>query len=486
MTNLAERVAKGAAWNTAASIARIGSSVLILPVLARYLEPRDFGLVQMGTPIVIFLMAISELGVSPAIIRADNPDRKMWSSVLWTHVASAIVAAGLLILAAPALGDYYRDQEVVPILYGLAGIIVLQSFITVPYAWLQRELHFEYLAIVDVVTNLFSMVVAIAAAYYGAGAWSLVYQQLALYISKGIMQWAAARPPVAFVYSFNAIRGILRFSLNLVGAQVVNFFSRMAEPLLIGRFLDAAAVGYYSIATRLVVFPVQIFAWSLAGTLLPALSKVKNEPHRLRTACVRILCIVTLMTFPVCAGLAALAEPLIIFALGHKMAPAAPVLVLLAPVSAIQCITSTYGTILMAVGRTDVLFRLSAITGVITVGAMAIGVQFGLQGVAIGTLIANAIIFLPVSKAVFEELQGTLMDVVKAIGANAVSATLMALVVNLTSRQLSHHGFEPLELLAICIPLGVAIYGALIWVFQREMALDLSNLVRNVVARQAS
>lgn len=486
MTDLASRVAKGAAWNTAASLARIGSNVLILPILARFLEPRDFGLVQMGAPIVIFLMTVSELGVTPAIVRADNPDRKMWSSVLWTHAGGAVFAALLLVLAAPSLGVYYHEPEVVPILYGLAGILVLQSFINLPCAWLQRELRFEYLAIVDVATNLFSMLVAIVTAYYGAGAWALVYQQLSLYLSKGILWWLAAQPPVGFVYSISSIRGIMGFSLNLVGAQVVNFFTRIAEPLLIGRVLDAAALGFYSLATRLVIFPVQIFAWSLTGTLFPALTKVKDEPHRLRTACVRILRLVTIMAFPIIAGMAALAEPLVEFLLGKKMAPAGPVLAILGPVAAIQCVTSTYGTIFMATGRTDVMFRWSLYTAIVTVAAMWVGVYYGIEGVAIGSLIAHAALFLPTSRAVFAQLEGNLTDVARAIGVNALNATLMAVAVYLASHQLGKSGYGALEQLVVCIPLGVVLYCGFILLFQRETAWDLSSLVRNVVAKQAS
>lgn len=477
MTNLTAGIAKGAIWSTAATVARLASSILILPVLARYLEPRDFGVVQMSMPFIFLFMVLTEAGINPALVRHDNPSRAMWTSIFWTNVGLATCFAVLLALAAPLVAAFYDEPDVGPIVIGLAAVLVLQSLSSVPYAWLQRKMQFRRLAIIEIVSNVISIIVAIVAVMMGAKAWALVYQQVAIYATKAVLFSVSDRPPISFSYAADEIRVLMRFGISLVGAQLITFAGNHAANIIIGRMLGAGPLGLYSIAYRLTVLPGQTFSFGLSGVFLPALSRLRHEPHRLRTACMRMFRILTSMVFPVFAGLGALAGPFVLVIVGERMASAIPLVQFLAPVAALQAMIPLYATVYIALGRTDVMLRWSIIQNVAFIAAYIVGSWFGgIVGVAMALCVAQLLILLPASKAMVSLLDGDLTDLAKATAINAGGAVVMALVVYAISIYVAAQGGSPLMQLIVGIPTGAAFYVLVLLWLQRDTLLEIINL----------
>ena len=115
------------------------------------------------------------------------------------------------------------------------------------------------------------------------------------------------------------------------------------------------------------LIPVQIFAWSLSGVILSALSRIRDDGPRHRNACITLFQIISLITFPIMAGLSAVSEPFVRVALGQKMAPAATILAILAPIGALQSIGSIQGPMFMVLGRSDILLKWTIATSVVIV-----------------------------------------------------------------------------------------------------------------------
>lgn len=483
MTDLSSRVVKGAAWGSVATVVRIASSILVLPVLARFLDARDFGLVQMGMPIVLFLMLFSDVGLGPALVRADSPSRKLWSSAFWTNIVIAGVLSALVIGTAPFAAVLYEEPDVEPILQVLGALLLLQSLSIVPYAWLQREMYFERIAIIEMIANVLAMALAIITAARGAGAWALIYQQLALYVVKTVLLWRVARPPLGLEFNWLEIKAVIPFAMNLLSAQIVNFLGRNADNVLIGKFLGATLLGFYSLAYRLMLLPVQVFSWGLAGTLLPALSRFKHDIPRLKAASLRIFRLIAFATFPIMAGMAALSEPLVEIVLGQKMASVAPLLAILAPVGALQSISSLHGPIYMAVGRTDILFRWSAFANAVAIAAFFGGVYWGIEGVAIAYLIVNLVLGLPGNMILLRLIDGTLGDLFKALGPAGAVSIVMGLTVYALAGVLTGLGWSDFSLLLVCVPVGGLMYFAGAVLFDRKTIFEFLDLLKSLVNR---
>ncbi|MEO1281246.1 MAG: lipopolysaccharide biosynthesis protein [Pseudomonadota bacterium] len=481
MSTLTDKVARGAAFNVVAAGVRIGSALLVLPILARFLEPRDFGIVQMGMPFVLLLMFFGDMGISPALVRAENPSRALWSSAFWTTVGLSVSLAILQCLSAPLIADFFGEPELVSILYALAAILIVQSFGIMHYSWLQRALRFRTIAIIDIASHVAGMIVAIYTGLQGAGAWALVYQQVTLYVAKTTGLLLAGRPPIGFIYDFSEIRKILRFSLAVVGTQVVNFVGTNADTLLIGRFLGATPLGYYSLALRLIIVPIQTFSSSLTGILLPALAQAQNQPERFKAASLKLLRTVTFITFPLMAGIAAMSEPIIEVLLGQRMAAVAPLASVLALVGAIRSVAGVHGAILMALGRSDVMFRWAVINNVGIVIAVSIGVQWGLMGVCVSILVVSLMITGPANHVLATLIGASLWELFQTLVGNLINAIGMGLVVYSANLALADIGFSDLERLLLCCPLGVVVYAGGALLFQREASQSFVEMIRRAI-----
>lgn len=480
---LGTTVIKGAFWTSFANIARIASAVLIIPILSRFLDLEDFGIMQIAMPIVLFLMIFNDVGLGPALVRADNPSRQMWSTVLWTNLGLGLVmTVGLFVLAGP-LAEFFKEPEVRPITQALSIALILNCLCIVPGAWLQREFKFKQMTIVEVVSIWCGIVAAVISAMMGAGAWALVYQQIAMFSVKTVMLWLYARDAtVRIEYSWREIGDVFGFSSNLLGTRFITFITQNAPNMIIGRVLGTAALGAYSIAYRIMIIPVQIFAYGLTSVLLPTMSKFHADKARMKAACLRTYRLIALITFPAMAGITALAEPAVLFALGEKMSAAGPVLALLAPVGAIQALLSSQGAMFMALGRADVLLKWATIEMILVSIGFVIGIQFGLLPSVAAYLIVFMLICLPSINALLQLIDATLMDLAQAIWQPVIISIAMAVTLRiLWPMDIQIIPTELLPRLLVFIVGGVGIYGLGLVLLDRKAIKELLSIAKTML-----
>ncbi len=453
-------VVKGAIWTGLATLARIASAILILPILSRYLEINEFGIMQIAMPVILFLMIFNDVGLGPALVRAKNPSRQMWSTIFWTNLGLGFLMSGLILISAGLLADFFSEPDVKPIVQSLSIALLLNCTCIVPAAWLQREFKFREMTIVEVISIWIGILTAIITAMNGAGVWALVYQQLSMFTVKTAMMWYFARKvQLRFEFDIKEISDVFSFSSNLLGTRFVTFITQNAPNMIIGRLIGSAALGAYSIAYRIMIVPVQIFAYGLTSVLLPTMSQFHDDTERMRAACMRTYRLIALVTFPAMAGIAALAEPIVIFSLGEKMAPAGPVLALLAPVGAIQSILSSQGAMFMALGRADVLFRWAGIEMVLVIVAFSVGIKFGLIGSMQAYLVAFTIIFFPCAKALLNLIGSSLIELARYLWQPTLLSISMAILIRyFWNMEFDFLTSELAPRLAIFVALGISFY----------------------------
>ncbi|MEO1100661.1 MAG: lipopolysaccharide biosynthesis protein [Pseudomonadota bacterium] len=482
---LGSTVVKGAVWTSLANVARIASAVLIIPILSRFLDLADFGIMQIAMPIVLFLMIFNDVGLGPALVRAENPSRAMWSSVLWTNLGlGLIMTCGLFAIAGP-LADFFREPEVEPITQALSIALILNCLSIVPGARLQRDFKFKQMTIVEVVSISCGIAAAVVTAIQGAGAWALVYQQVAMFFVKTIMLWGFARnTAVAFEYRWSEIANVFGFSSNLLGTRFITFLANNVPNLLIGRIISVTALGAYSIAVRIMIVPVQIFAQGLTSVLLPTMAQFHTDTDRMRAACLRTYRLTALVTFPALAGIAALAEPFVLFALGESMAAAGPILALIAPLGAAKALLSSQSAMYMALGRADVLFKWATIEAVLISIGFAIGIQFGLIAAVQIYVVVLLLVALPSMKALLRLVDGTLVQLGRALWAPLVVSLAMTFVLRQAWQM--DLAFMPADLLVrllIFVVAGVVFYGIGLLAFDRKAFGEFRTIAAAVMSK---
>lgn len=379
-------------WSAISQVGRQVMQFVTTAVLARLLSPDDFGLLGMATIVIGFVNLFKDLGTSSAVIQKSEISDSLVHSIFWVNVAVGLAGMLMLLLIAPLVAVFYSEPRLVPVLrllsltFIIAGVSILQK------ALLEKDLAFNALAKIELVAVVAGALVGIGSALMYLGVWSLVYQAITVATVTTFLTWLSISWRPKFIFSWQEVQQVTSYSLNLTGFNIFNYFSRNADYLLIGKFLGTEALGYYTLAYRLMLYPLQNISTVITRVMFPTFAQVQNDNARFGRAYLKVVSTIALVTFPMMIGLLAASEPFVITFFGNKWQPVILLLMILAPVGMLQSIGMTVGTIYTAKGRTDWMFRWGLGAGLLVTIAIAIGLQWGIIGVAIGYATATVLI----------------------------------------------------------------------------------------------
>ena len=476
--DLTTRVASGAAWS---AVARVCLQLLYfanVAVLARKLNPESYGLMNMTQIAVGLVSLFRDIGIGSAVIQKREIDNSFLSSLSWMATGLGCAATVACVALAPLVAAFYRQPLVAPMLRVLALSFAISSITTVHEAMLNRQMAFRKIAIIEVGAAFLSLIVAIVFAYAGKGVWSLVAASLTTSVMSSIGLLLGYRWIPAFGFSWKDVRSVTRFGMNLSGFNLFNYFARNADNVLIGKYLGAAPLGFYQFAYNIMLYPVQNVAQLLGRVLFPAFSEIQHDRARFCRAYIRSCAIIALISFPLLAGVAAVAKPFVLVWMGSKWLAVATLITILAPVGIFQAVGTTTGQIYMATGRTDLMFRWGLFASPITVLSFVAGLPWGIKGVAISYAIGMVLIAYPLFLIPSRLIDLSLLELWRAVQPIALATGCMFIVTVLVESLIK--SMPPIETLAICIPVGILTYGIFIKIFASELLREVILICRTI------
>lgn len=456
-----------------AGIIRVASQALILPVLSRLLTPADYGMVAITMPFIAFSMAISDGGLCLSLVRRNETDARVWSSVFWCIAAAALVTSITLSALAPLLAALTSEPRLTFIMCALAMAFLLQALQTVPTAMIQRDHRFVASGSIEVASTLIGITTLLLLAFSGAGAWALVGQQLAFWVFRAITVWLFVKPSIRFEISLRSIRADVVFGWYLVRINAVNFASRYADAVLIGIFLGTSAAGFYNMAFQLMRLPATLLLGPANTVLFSAISKIQRvSPERAKPVYLSLTAILCGLLFPPMAVAAVAHGPIFDLLLSEKWAEAGVVFSLMAPAGAVQTVSLLSNPFLSAIGKPELQLRLTIEFTTVWVICLAIGISFGIVVVAALMNIAVAVYMFRFAQLALPALGCSAIDCLKvALPALAITA---AVVVACSAAFL----ITPSELILLWVAGGLCLIGpALCLILYRSKFNDLGGLV---------
>lgn len=477
-TDLRRAAVGGVASIAASQIARQGLQIGITAVLARCLAPADFGLVGMASVALAFAAPLNELGMGAALVQKRDATPSHASSVFWCQILLSIALAGAMMAAAPFIAGFFGREEITGLLQVLCLNLPLGAAAGVPQALLARRLQFGRLAIAETIALAGAGTVAVAAALSGRGVQSLVLQSLAgsaltVVLMAGFARFnpfaRGAAPRVA------RVRELAAFSGPLTGYQVLNYVSRNIDDVLIGRFLGAEALGYYSMAYRVMMYPLQKISGVVGRVAFPAFSSIEDDLPRMRRVYLRAVQYVALLTFPMMATVMVTCPEFTRVFLGERWAPAVPLIAILSVAGMAGSIGTTTGAIFLARGRTGLMLRWETAVALVVTTAVLVGLPGGLRGVTISFTIA-ALLLWPVSHLIANRLIGqSTIALFAALAPPAALAAFMALV--LAGLRLAWAPSDPAGQILFLGAAGLAVTATYVAAFALGRPAALKDLV---------
>lgn len=394
-SRLRSGVASGVRWGTfdrtVQTALRTGTTVL----LARLVAPEDFGLVAIALVVVNFAALLSGLGLGPALVqRTDLRDEHV--AVAFTlSAAFGVALAALTALSAFPAAAFFHEPSLRRILPVLAVVFVCKGVELTPNDMLVRELRFRAYYLTSTTAVTVASAVGVALAVAGLGVWSLVSLSVIEAVLASALAWVVAlRAGVwspALSLDRAAMRDLLPYSSYVTVSLLVGYGQGNVDNLLIGRVLGTRPLGYYNLAYRAFLLPLQRFGEVVSDSVFPALVAVKDDLPRLRSGFLRSSQYVALVFFPLTVGMAVTAPQAVPVVFGRQWEPAVHTLQVLALTGPLLSMSRLKGVLCMAIGKPSWDLWLNLFGVALFVPAFALGVQHGILGVAVGFAVAAAV-----------------------------------------------------------------------------------------------
>jgi polysaccharide transporter, PST family len=374
--NLAKSAARGAAALAAGRPIAVILTFLGTMWLARILSPRDFGVVGMVMVFLRFAEVFRDMGLGSVAIQREHLSHEQQSTLFWVNASASLLIGLLFAITGPFLAKFY-DEPLVAHLAIISGVaFVLQGASVQHQASLRRSFKIGSMVFVQTVALVVGLGVAATCASMGMGARSLVLRSLAEAIVSG---FRPSKPG-----KLGALTSELRFGAHLTLANVMAYFSRQGDNLIVGKLFGPTSLGFYTKAYELMMQPMQQVTRPLGSIALSALSRLVSQPEQYSRAYFRMMDKALLLTTPMGAACLGCPEVIIRVLLGAGWEPAAPMLRALSLVMLVQPLTSTTNWLLTSQGRGSEILRLGTATSVMNVLSFFVGALFGPLGVAWG------------------------------------------------------------------------------------------------------
>ncbi len=430
-------------------VLQTGSTV----VLARLLTPADFGLIAMVTAVTGFAMMFSDLGLSTATVQKAKINNDQISTLFWINMGLGFLIAAVVIGLAPAVAWFYDDPRLTLVTMTLGLPFIFGGLAIQHHAMLQRHMRFFAIGIVEVVSMAVGVGAAIVAGVSGAGYWSLVIMHITMAVVGAIGKWIAfpwlpGRPRRGV-----GVREMLGFGGNITGYNIVNYFSRNADNILIGKFVGSSALGYYSKAYGLLMLPIRQIRSPLVSVGLPGLSRLQGDPERYRNYYLKMVQLLAFVTVPMAILLCAYSHNIIMLVLGPQWEQAAPIFTILAFAAVIQPVLGTVAMVMISSGYDKRYFRMGIFSSISYMISFSVGLPWGATGVAFGYTVGSYLLLVPV---LFYSLRGTpifVSDFFKSIFLPCIAALIMVFV----SRIIFHYCIPLADWLALLISFLAAV-----------------------------
>jgi O-antigen/teichoic acid export membrane protein len=445
-------------WVGMIQVTRVSVQLLGLLVLSRLLTPADFGLVAIVFAISNFAMLLRDMGMAAAIIQRETLDEQTTLTAHWSNCFLGLTLAAVLLALAHPLEMIFKAPGLAPLVQLSALSFPFLSGSTVHQALLERASKFGTVARIEIIALVTGFVVAVVSAFRGAGAYSLVLQTLTVSVLSALQFWIASDLKVRWMWSGEHAKGLWSFSGNLFGFNLVNYFSRNADTMIIGRVLGPIHLGPYSLAYRVMLFPLQNLTFVATRALFPMMSRHQHSPQELGAMHLRLLSVISFFTAPMMAGLFVLRETFVDVAFGDGWETVAMLFLWLAPIGFMQSIVSAGGVVFQALGRTDLLFRLGVLSSILHVTGFVGGVHWGLSGVAAAYFIVTVVNSAISLGVLLHLMQQTVPRLLGAVLPAIAKSVVMAILIY----------FAEIELRALGVPalprlVGLSVVGGLIF-----------------------
>lgn len=389
--SLKHKTLKGAMWSVIERFSVQGVAFVVMIIMARLLNPSDYGLVGMLAIFIAISQSLVDSGFSQALIRKQDRSELDNSTVFFFNIGVGFTLYFVLFFSAPLIASFYDEPVLVPLTRVISLSVLINSFVVVQRALLTIKIDFKTQAKASLSAAIVSGIIGIGMAYSGYGVWSIVAYQLVNLSVNVILLWGLSHWRPIWQYSWISFREQFNFGSKLALSGIIDTVYRNIYLIIIGKIFKASELGYYTRAHQFAEFPSSNLTGIIHRVTFPVLCTIQDDDERLRSVYRRFLRLSAFIIFPLMVGLAAIAHPLILILLKEQWSFTASLLQILCftmmwyPIHAINL------NLLQVKGRSDLFLRLEIIKKCIGVVILCATIPMGLVAMCVGSVVSSII-----------------------------------------------------------------------------------------------
>ncbi len=390
-----DKVVSGFLWRFMERFGAYAVSFVVSVILARILDPEAYGTIALVTVFTNILQVFVESGLGRALVQKKEAEDIDFSSVFYFNMAVCLLLYCGLFAFAPYIAQFFNNIELTSVIRVLGIILIISGLKNVQQAYVSRKMLFKKFFYATLIGTLFSAVVGIWLAYWGAGVWALVAQSLANALVDTLMLWITVKWRPKKCFSLQRLKGLLSYGWKLLIAALVGSLSDNLRQLFIGKLYTSADLAFYNKGDQIPSIVNGNVNAAIDSVIFPVMAEAQDNKESVKNMTRRAITTSTYIMAPIYIGLACCAETLIRILLTEKWLPCVPFL-------RIFCITYLFYPIhtanlnaILAVGRSDIDLKLELIKKLLEIMVLLLTMRYGVMAIAyglIGTAILNQII----------------------------------------------------------------------------------------------
>jgi O-antigen/teichoic acid export membrane protein len=432
-----------------------------ISLLARILAPGEFGLLAFAMAYMTYAESIGDLGSGMALIYWPDRREEAAQITFVINLAAGIFWCLITLALAPFVANFFHAPQGIPIVRVLAVSFIIKFLGTTHDALAQKDLRFRARAIPEFGLAAIKAVVAIVLAYFGFGAWSLVWGHIAGLTVSTVSLWIIVPWRPTFTFPGDLLKPMLGYGRGIIIVNIINAVTSDADLTVVGRYLGVTALGLYQMASKIPEAGVVVALYALSKVLFPAFSKIYAAGESLRGPFLRATRYVSAVTVPASLGLFFLAKPIVLAFFGPKWIDATPILRMLALFVGVGSLSNHVGNILKATGRAKLLAYLAVIKSAMIIPALIFAGRFGAVAVATALFLVTT---LTVSMSLIigvRLVDSSIPEVLKALAPSFLAGGVMSAA--LWGYGLVSGGLPSFVQLILGIALGGIVYLLALW-----------------------
>lgn len=453
-------------WNVALKIVyelfRFATAIII----ARILEPKDFGIVSIATMVIYYANSFTNFGFNQALVQRKDITDKQINSVFTFDLMVSVTMGLLALLSADAISRFFNSPESADVIRTLSLVFIITTLHDLPYILLRREIEFKVISIVDMLREMGMSILTLVLAYYGFSYWSIVWGHLIPLFLAAIYLLYKVKFPLKLSFRYASLRELFDFSIWSFIQMQIYFLSSRIDRIIIGKFLDTTMLGLYEKAKSLSQMPSESLGDKINTVLFSSFSRAQDKREEITRLFNKGLVVLTAINFPIYFGLYEIADHFVLVLLGDKWGGMIDAFKIMAIAGLFASVNGLVSALAVGAGQyRSYTIRFGISTFIFFILGM-FAVEKGIEAVAVAFVLYSITLFI----ISYSLLKKAFHFSWQAVAVNVLPALVSSLIMAIVLEYVKAHGLEnpTLSNMFMLIAIGGMVFVTSILLFPAE------------------